>query len=176
MQNDDSIQVEATIDDDGFPSVAVAFEGHVEIKTVAVIRDFAFALFNAAAIAENEAAVYFGMKDLEKPQGFSKPKSDPVSLTALRLVRSFRPEFTDGIQVILGFNSREPIVSFPWPSRNNGLQFDLTGIRTHANQLIQAAEAAETDSFLRHFMQWKIESTPDEAQAMVMEFREFRSC
>jgi hypothetical protein len=174
---DEGIGLEATIGDDGLPSVAVTFEAHTEIMPVVEARNFAIALFNAAAIAENEVAVFNGFEGRGKPKGFAKPalKAYSIPVMAVQLMREFRPKFGYGITAFRGFNTGEAIVAFPWPSRSKGLQFDLNGARTHARQLMECAEAAETDAFLRHFMQWKIQSSPDEAQSMVMEFREFRT-
>lgn len=174
---EETIWVEATIDADGFPAVAVAFEGHTEIKRSEESRDFANALLTAAAIAENEVAIVEGLEQIDKPKGFQRrqPSADSMSVQMVLILRNFRPQMPFGIHSFRGLNTGQALITHPWPTRKEGLQFDVESLRRHAKNIIAAAESAETDAFLRHFMMFKLGSPPEEAQSMVMEFREFRT-
>lgn len=175
--NEETIWVEATIDADGFPAVAVSFEGHTEIRRAEEFREFAITLLTAAAIAENEVAIAEGVEQISQPKGFQKKPltADSMSVQMVRILRNFRPSLSFGIHSFRGLRTGKALVTHPWPTREDGLQFDLDTARSHAMSIIVAAEAAETDAFLRHFVTFKLGLSIDEAQALVMEFREFRT-
>lgn len=178
MGDSDSILVEASTNQAGLPVVLVIFEGHTEEYSSEDARKFANTLIMAAAIAENEAAIFNGTAALDKKsKGFGEPKrpsTEKIAAEMIFLLRRFRPELGFKIQAFFGMRTKQPIVKFPWPSREE-LQLNLDQARSHAANMLGAAEAAETDAFLRHFMRDKIQVGDTEAQGMVLEFRDFRS-
>lgn len=170
-----SIKLEASMDANRLPIVIAEFEGHSEIYTPESARLMAIELNMAAAIAQHEAAIFNGMKSMDKKsRGFTKPSKDDPAVHALALLRQFREPLNYGIRSIFGFNTRRPIVIMPWLTRDEGLQFTPDTAKDLASNFNVCAEAAETDGFLRDFVAEVLDMGLVEAQGLIKKFRQYR--
>jgi hypothetical protein len=184
IDDQENVLVEATMDQDGFPAVLVQYDGHSQVMSSEDARRFGVAILGAIAIAENDEVILAGIFSLEQIEadgsrkGFGKKAAvrpqDGMGPLLLQLTRQFRPELPFGLEAIVAFRNLKAKIGFPWGDRESNLQFEADEAKSHAFNLITAAEAAETDGFLRHFVTFKLGLSEVEAQGMVSEFRDFR--
>jgi hypothetical protein len=175
----DVLYVNATIDNDT-PLVCWQYQGIAGILTVTEARDRAAVLFNVAAIAESEAAIAHGLMKAEpQSKGFGaqvqKQKSSQVDETialTLRFIRDFRPPLPNGINAIFGLKTKQALIEILWYGHK--LQVHSDSAKEHAIQLLEAAEAAESDAFFYHFLENKVGFSKEESYPLIQEFFLFR--
>lgn len=168
----DTLYVNATVDENMRPQVMWAFQGHQGVISLSEARSQAQAIFTAAAIAESEAAIIEGMAAIDKPKGFGKRPDAEMSVQLLRLIRQFRPTLPEGLEVIYGAKTQQPLVVLHWYGEK--FMDSPETVRHHALSLLLVAEGAESDGFFYHFMQQKIGVEPHEAYPMIQDFQTFR--
>lgn len=140
-------------------------------------RDRAKTLFEAAAVAEAEAIVFKTFVGLEmaasgKQKGFGTYKPSPFPVEVMKLLRAQRPKLPEDVEIIFGLQSKLPIVNLYWYQQKT--QLELDEVRTHANQLLLAAEAAESDGFFYNFLHTRLDIPLKEAYGLIQEFGQYR--
>jgi hypothetical protein len=176
--NPETLYVNSTIDPASqAPMVYFSHQGISFALTLSHARNRAMAIFHAAAIAESEAAVYHAFVDFNKNsgKGFGKKKATQTELfgaQVLNMVREKRQPLPEYVGVIFGFNTRQAIVSLQW--QDLSLQLEPDDARQHALQILECAEASESDLFLYSFLQDTIDASLDEAHILIRDFQLFR--
>lgn len=166
---DDTLQViSATSHQDQSPLVVITYQDNHWELTVPDARERAEGIFQACATAESEANIFTALHLGAK--GFAAKQSD-TAIATLRLLRKKRSPLIEGIDAILSLKSQQPIVVFNW---YGGLQFETESARHHARLLLECAEAAETDGFMRYFFQKEFDVTLEETQSLINKFAVFR--
>lgn len=161
------------------PFVYWAYQGRDGSLTVAEARAQARQLFVAGAIAESEAAIVRGVREVPS-KGFAKPsraeqqKANEVSAALLQMIRQYRPPLPDGLQVIFGHKTQLPLIVIAEGWYGAAMQLDVADAEGHAMHLLGAAEAAESDAFLYYFQEEQFGLSRAEANALVQDLGLFR--
>ena len=110
-------------------------------------RKRALGIVRASAYAESEASIFKALTGLDR-KGFGQIPKKTIEMAAmtLQLVRNERLALLPGINAIFGFETKQPLVEINIGSRRLTLYLDEA--KSHAINLLQAAEAADTDMFL----------------------------
>jgi hypothetical protein len=173
------LYVNSTIDPlTQIPLVYFSHKGISFTLTLTEARNRGLAIFQAAAIAESEAAVFhaFGKFDRNsKAKGFDKNKaeqSDIFGTQVLTMVREFRQPLPEYVDTIFGLRTKQGIVILDWQGMN--LQLPPDRARQHALHILECAEASESDAFFYAFLMQTLEVTQGEANVMIQEFQLFR--
>ena len=151
-------------------------------------RARAQALFQAVGYAEGEAAIVKGVLYLhksadrqQKPKGFvnlsqrqAQVEQDALKMAAhLReFLKEGRSPLLEGVEVIFGLKTRKPLINCYWYGEPT--QWESIQAIEHASILIEAAEAAESDAYLRWFLMERIEVPVEETYPLIAEFQSFR--
>jgi len=174
----DELYINCTILPDHYPLVYWSYQGKEGTLSISEARAKARAILSAAAIAESEAAIIDGMRSVgSKPKGFGarqKREDEAMLANLLLLVRNFRPPLPDGLEVIYGRNTKQPLLVLSESWYGTKIQFPPDLAVGHAMQLLGAAEAGQSDAFLYHFMGDQIGIETHEVQPMIREFSLFR--
>lgn len=175
----DSIYTNATISLDGErPLVFWHLNGKEGTMTLAETRIRAEGLLTAAAMAETEARIAIGISGVEEAgKGFGmtaeKRKADLNFQKLRNAMKILRAPLPDGIEVIFGQTSRLPLVNIHW--YGEPVQLTTAAIRNHAYDLIQAAEASESDRFFYKFLNEIADLTQEQVASLIKEFSEYRN-
>jgi hypothetical protein len=172
----DDLYINATQSPDGLkmPMVYWAYKRQEGAITITEARSRARAILTACAIAESEAAILQGLQKINAPKGFAKKPEDPRLAGILQLIRTFRSPLPAGIEAIYRYNTQQPLIVFLPEWYGTQIQFPPHDAAGHAMHLLGAAEAAQTDGFLYHFMQDTIGANVDHVQPLIREFGLFR--
>lgn len=171
------LHVNCAISDDNQPLVLWAYQGKHGTMTVSEARSKAQAIFSAAAIAESEAAILEGMRAISGPKGFGKKQKqseDEMLAKLLMLIRDFRPTLPDGLQVIYGHHTRQPLLVIEETWYGTEIQFPPAQAIGHAMHLVGAAEAGQSDAFLYYFLGDTIGIEKPNVAGVIQEFSLFR--
>lgn len=135
--------------------ILVTYQKEKELLSVLDAKRRAIALIRASEIAVTEVRIIKSLnpKFDPRPKGFSKKvrmtKDDEMSLGLLKLMRDSRPKLPDNIKPIFGFETLLPLVNYV--IGKSQLCFTIAEIQDHAQSLLEAAEACETDKFFDYF-------------------------
>jgi hypothetical protein len=171
------LHVESTFDPQtNYPLVLWQYRGHKGVCTLQFATDRAIAILKAVAMAENEAAVVRYLMGIEgqNAKGF-QPKQQASKMEAqfLMLLRTARTPLPEGLTPIFGHSSQISLIEIDWYGVK--IQFDCPEATQHAMQLLSCVEAAETDAFLRYFVQRRLGCTASDGQQFIEDFRKFRN-
>lgn len=170
----DELYINCTISPDHQPLVYWTYRGKEGTLSITEARAKARAILSAAAIAESEAAIVEGIRSVgPKSKGFGK-KDDTLAGSLLLLVRNFRPPLPDGLEVIYGHNTKQPLLVLDASWYGTKIQFPTDLATAHAMYLLEAAEAGQSDAFFYHFLEEKVGLEAAEASPMIQEFSLFR--
>lgn len=76
------------------------------------------------------------------------------------------------VSSLVSHRTRKPIVEFHWGKERG--QIDAKDAITHAINVLEAAEAAQTDAFLFEFATKRLLFTEQQAAALIADFRAYR--
>ena len=162
------------------PSVLIAYGDWHEEITVTIARARAIAIIEAIALAQTEERIAKAFVEVSspKPKGFSTlsynqwlRKSQMDFAAMLHTVRGTRPILPSGLDVIFGHNTQQSLIILSW--YGSKIQLDLTIAKRHANILLEAAEAAQTDRWMFNFF-GDVGMTTEEVSQMLSGYAEFR--
>lgn len=151
-----------------------AVHGFFEIEQA---RTIARQLFAAAAISGAEACIAKMFLDLAgDTNGFGAKAKKAQQQAGVMLLesRKYRDAVDLGphISVIFGFHSRKALVDVSlYPVR---CQWEAEQVTQHAIDLLQCAEAAQSDAFLTNFLTTKAQIDFIDARKMVQQFKVYR--
>ncbi|ACC81147.1 hypothetical protein [Nostoc punctiforme] len=132
----------------------------------------AIAIFNAAAYAESEVALFKALVP-NVPKGFGKPSKDvQMALMMLKMLRDKREPLPSNISGIFGFNTQKPLVEIDYGKFK--LQYELDEVRFHAASLLEAAEAARFDAFWFKFGNQELGLEELEILGIVQKYRLYK--
>jgi hypothetical protein len=175
MNEDRDLQVDAVVASvNDKPYIRIVWGKSEGVLSVPDARNRGMALLQAAAIAEAEARVFEII--MPPKRGFSPTNPDKRAKEAILTLREARKQRTPlppDINPIYGFNNREPLIEYAWGEEKGIL--DLDAARDHARGLIEAAEAAEKDSFFYYFFTTKHHIfSRNQTEEFLQEFKLFR--
>lgn len=166
--------VSATIAPDLMPMVLWQWRGMEGVISLTEARKRANDLFVAAAISENEGALFKGFLGIGQ-KGFGKdPKATAMAQKIIEITRKSRPPMPKEIEVIFGMKSQKGLIVVSY--YGEPIEMEILAVQQHAKQLFQAAEAAESDAFFYHFLEERIGLPPEESNSLISEFKSFRDC
>ena len=160
---------------DGFV-VLISYQESKELLDVLAARKRAIALIRATEIASSEVRILKGLNPNFNPriQGFGKvklTKDDEMSMGLLALMRDTRPPLPENINPIFGFKTKLPLVEYFIDGTKLSLQIDE--VQDHAQRLLEASEACESDKFFDYFGD-RIGLDPKLVASLLAEFSRFR--
>ena len=174
----DDLYINATLSDTQSPLVYWSYKQKSGTLTVTEARARARGIFTAGAIAESEAAIVRGLRSVKPPsKGFGKQATQQTDVfigQALLMVRNFRPSLPEGLQVVYGHYTQQPLLVIEESWYGTKMQLQPEQAIGHAMHLMGAAEAAQTDAFLYNFLQERTGTPPHEAQPLITDFGLFR--
>lgn len=131
----------------------------------------AIAILKAATIAEYEARIFDALNAKQK-RGFGKFSPSRGAIEILRFIRSCRPELPKDVEPIFGYNTQEPLVDLRWGSKRATLR--LEEVRHHAQALLEASEAADSDAFFYSFFAEETDIKKETVASLIKEFALWR--
>ena len=153
MKDPDIIYVESTVSAINHePNILISWGGSTGILSATDTRKRAFALISTIAMAQTEGGIFKTLAPDMKPKGFGKLKlsqQEDMAVKVLHLIRDVRAPLPPDIEPIFGYNTQKPLIKYRWGNREGTLELDTA--KHHAQALLEAAEAAETDSFFYKF-------------------------
>jgi hypothetical protein len=173
------LHVNATIDPDN-PNIPLVYWRYEKAKgTLGVneARERALKLFEAAAIAETEVRI---AKEIAKSTGNGSRGFDPTyqkrldieTAKILAVIRQSRPQLPEGLEIIYGFKTREPLINLFWYGEQ--MQWEPERLRHHATALIECAESSESDRWFYIFLGNTMGLQPEEVNQLLQDFAKFR--
>ncbi len=169
--SDNTILVESSVSLGSHqPMVVQSYQGNTVTMSAEAAKQRAIAILVAIAYADTEAAIFTTMAGLSTGKGFKQPAQKDLRMAAqfVQIMRSSRSAFPPGISAIFGYKARKPLVILEWDDVK--IQLELHTALHHANALLQASEAAQTDSFLYQFASSQLGLEHEEIQVLVKEF------
>jgi hypothetical protein len=151
--DDKTLLVESSVSSGSYqPIVVQTYGDNVVTMSAEAAKIRAIAILQAIAYADSEAVFFKTLTGLSSSKGFGKipPKDLKMAVTMLQMIRDNRQDLPTGISAIFGFNTQKPLVVLEWDDVK--IQMELDTALHHASCLLEAAEAAQSDSFLYQFV------------------------
>lgn len=173
---------------DSHPSVVWQSNGQWGTLTLTQARNRAKTIFQAIGYAEAEGAIVRGLVEVaikatqEEGRGFGitgivaqkKAKMEAMTVAAQvrEMIRQTREPLPQGIEAIYGLKKEKPLVNVSW--YGEPIQWEPVQAQQHAIQLLESAEAAESDGFFLHFLEQEIGVSKEECHPMIQAFQTYR--
>lgn len=124
----------------------------------------------AIAYADSEAVLFKTLTGLSASKGFGKipPKDLKMAVAMLQMTRDNRQQLPSGISAIFGFNTQKPLVVLEWDDIK--IQMEVDTALHHAICLLEASEAAQSDSFLYQFVTSNFKVEYEEVAVLMKNF------
>lgn len=186
----DDLLVESRTTPDQQPLVVVSYQGVSYEATPTSARIRAHALLQASGLVKAYTGlikVLEGTAKSTRAQGFKRKVAQPTRpedlmndkhVQLISLIQQEVGPLPEGVFVMLGYSSKN---LDKLPKRIVGMTLGETEIRldadiaeAHASILLEAAEAAETDSFFYKFLLQDVGANLEEAVQEINAFRMFR--
>lgn len=170
MQEEKQILVESSVSPGSFQPVVIQTYGkNVITFSAEVAKQRAIAILQAIAYADSEGVIFKTLGGLSA-KGFGKPRQKDLEMATqlVRVIRENRNPLPQGVNAIFGFKTQQPLIDLEWDDIKISLRLDEA--LHHATVLLEAAEAAQSDSFLYQFVTANFEVDYEQIKSLVQEF------
>jgi hypothetical protein len=171
MTQEKILHVESSVSPGSYqPIVVQTYGDNTVTMSTETAKKRAIAILQAIAYADSEAVVFKTLTGLSSTKGFGKvpPKDLKVGTQLLQIIRDNRQKLPQGISAIFGYNTRQPLVVLEWDDVK--IQISLDTALHHATCLLEAAEAAQSDSFLYQFCINNFDCSFEQVAILIQEF------
>jgi hypothetical protein len=171
MTEEKVLHVESSVSSGSYqPMVIQVYGDNVVTMSAEAAKIRAIAILQAIAYADSEAVLFKTLTGLSSSKGFGKipPKDLKMAVTMLQMIRDNRQKLPAGISAIFGFNTQKPLVVLEWDEVK--IQMEVDTALHHASCLLEASEAAQSDSFLYQFVTSNFDVEHEEVVVLMKDF------
>lgn len=158
------------------PLVIISWQGVEGTLSSREARSRGMALIKATMIAVTEENIVKILAPESKPRkGFgdlNPTKNEVMTAYLIKMLRERQAFAHPDIKPIYAVNNQRGAISYSWETVTEVLNIDVAS--HHATALIEAAEAAENDSFFYRFFEDKLELGKDLIEEMIEEYKLFK--
>jgi hypothetical protein len=175
MESTISVRSAVTINNND-PLVYMIWQDVEGTLTASDARARGMALIEAIAIAKNEENIVKILAPESKPRkGFgdvNPTKNEVMTAHLIQMLREKQAFIHPDIKPIYGVVNQKGAVYYSWRSVTELL--DLNDAKHHATTLIEAAEAAENDSFFYQFFEDKLQLNKEFIEELIQDYKVFK--